>query len=82
MSPLAFGIYLFQVSPVVWEEIINDAFAVAASKPIVIGVLYVLMFAFCIFVSGLIVEFLRSKLAQILGVHRLSEKIVQVLTER
>ena len=78
LSPLAFGIYLFQVSPVVWEEIINDAFAVAASKPIVIGVLYVLMFAFCIFVSGLIVEFLRSKLAQILGVHRLSEKIVQV----
>ena len=79
LSPLAFGIYLFQVSPIVWEKIINGASAVAASKPIVIGVLYVLMFAFGIFASGLIVEFLRSKLAQLLGVHRLSEKIVEAL---
>lgn len=81
LSPLAFGIYLFQLNQVIWNNIIKDAFAFVVSKNIVIGVLYVFAFALVIFVSGLIVECTRSKMAKLLRIPLLSKKIV-ILIDR
>lgn len=78
LSPLAFGIYLFQSNQVVWKKGVKDAFAFVASKNIAIGVLYVFAFALAIFISGLIVEFVRSKLAKLLRIPSLSKKIVEL----
>lgn len=76
LSPLVFGIYLFQLNQVVYNDIIKDAFAFVASKNIAVGVLYVFAFALAIFVSGLVVEFIRSKIAKWLKIPLLSQKIV------
>lgn len=78
LSPLAFGIYLFQSNQVIWNNVIKDAFAFVVQKNIVIGVIYAFLFASIIFISGLIVEFLRSKLFTLIRIPLLSKKIVNV----
>lgn len=79
LSPLAFGIYLFHLNQVIAWKIIGDAFAFVVSKNIVVGIGYVFLFASLIFVSGLIVEFIRSKLAELLRIPSLSKKIVEII---
>ena len=76
ISPLAFGIYLFQSNQLIWNNVIKDAFSFVPSKGRVIGVAYVFLFASLIFISGLIVEFIRSKLEKALKIPTLSEKII------
>jgi hypothetical protein len=76
ISPLMFGVYLFQMSHVIWHELLQNRFAFIAEKPLPLCLLYVFFFAACIFISGLAIEFLRSKLAKVLRIHLLSEKII------
>lgn len=78
LSPLAFGIYLFQQNPIIWNNIIKDRFTFVINKPIVIGVLYVLLLALAIFVSGLIIEFIRNKIVNLIRIPILSQKIVRL----
>lgn len=78
LSPLAFGIYLFQLNQVVWSKLIKGSFAFVASKNLAIGILYSFAFAFLIFISGLIVEAIRSKAAQLLRLPLLSKKIAEL----
>lgn len=76
LSPLAFGIYLFQLNRIIWENIIKDAFIDVTDKPLYVGLPLTFMFAFVIFVSGLGVEFLRTKAANFIKIPILSQKIV------
>ncbi len=76
LSPLAFGIYLFQVNEVIWETYINDAFTFVGTKHLAIGIIYVLAGAFGIFICGLIVECIRCRLAKMLNIPRLSSMVV------
>lgn len=76
LAPLAFGIYLFQLSPVIWNQIIKDAFVFVVSKNVMVGTLDAFAGASLIFVSGLAVEWVRSKLAKSLHISALSKKIV------
>lgn len=76
LSPLAFGVYLFQMNPVIWNSILNGAFAGIVEKPLFVGIPLVFVFAFVIFLSGLVVEFVRSKLAKAFRIHKLSNWIV------
>lgn len=78
LSPLAFGIYLFQLSPVIWNNVLKDAFAGVAGKPLHIGVISVFAIGFAIFASGMAVEFIRSRLANAVRIHKLSEKLVSL----
>lgn len=59
LSPLAFGIYLFQSNPIIWSYM-KDAFAFIIKTNAAIGVIYVLGISFLIFVAGLIMEFVRT----------------------
>ena len=76
LSPLAFGIYLFQINTVIWNNILCDAAAGIAKKPVLVGIPLVFGFALAIFLSGLAVEFVRSKLAKAFRIHKLSKWIV------
>lgn len=75
VSPLAFGIYLFQMNTIVWSSVLNGSCIFIASKPIVAGVGYVFLCAAILFAAGLAVEFLRSRAAIILRIPVLSQKI-------
>lgn len=77
-SLLTFGIYLFQLN-VVWNILIKDAFTFVVDENIFIGVLYIFGFASMIFVSGLVVEWIRVKLAIILKIDELSKKIAFII---
>lgn len=81
LSPLAFGIYLFHLNKVIWVRIIKDAFAFVASMNIIIGVICVFGIAAVIFLSGMIVEIIRTLFARLLRIHLLSEKIVGVVQQ-
>ena len=75
ISPLAFGIYLFQLSPVIWNNILKDRTAFIASKPVYIGICLAFLCAAALFLAGLAVEFLRSSLAKLIRIPALSRKI-------
>lgn len=79
LSPLAFGIYLFQLNQVVGYGVIEGAFSFVASKNIIVGVGYAFAFASLIFVSGMLVDFIRSQLAKLIKIPTLSKKIVRVI---
>lgn len=79
LYPLAFGIYLFQSNPVIWNNVIKGACAFVAAENVAMGFLYVFAFAFLIFISGLAVEFVRSVLAKLLRIPALSKKIVELV---
>lgn len=75
LAPLAFGIYLFQLSPVIWSRYLQNAFSFVAQENLVVGVVYVFVFAAVIFAAGLVVEFVRSKLARLVRIPELCKKI-------
>lgn len=78
LSPLAFGIYLFQVNQVIWNQYLKDALLFVESLPLIVGIVCVFGFSAAIFVSGLIVEFIRSRIAKAIKIPELSQKIVSV----
>jgi len=79
LSPLALGIYLFHQSPVIWNNIIKDSFTFVVDKNIFIGILLVFTISSIIFISGLLVEFIRSKIANLINLPSLSKKIVLLI---
>lgn len=79
LSPLAFGIYLFQLNQVIWENIIKEAAVFAASKNIAVGVLGAFGVALAIFSAGLVVEFVRRTIAKLLRIPVLSRMIVRLV---
>lgn len=79
LSPLAFGIYLLQLNQVVWSSILQNSVSFVASENLILGIGYVFAFAACIFIIGLVVEYIRAKLAKIFKIPLLSEKIVEII---
>lgn len=77
ITPLVFGIYLFQLNQVIWDNLLKGAFAWVVNLPLGVGVLVVFGLALAIFVSGLVVEAVRSALAKLMRIHVLCEKIVR-----
>ena len=79
LSPLAFGIYLFQLNQVVWNILIKNAFTFVIAKRTRFGVIYVFALSALIFVVGLTVEFIRSKIAAWIRIPAISKKIVKLI---
>ncbi len=79
LSPLVFGIYLFQLNPVIWNTYLQGRASFVAQAGVAAGVGYVFIIAGGIFLSGLIVEFVRSRLAKIMRIPVLSQKIVALI---
>lgn len=81
LSPLAFGIYLFQLNSVIWNDILKESMIFIASQPLVAGIGYVILFSFILFALGLIVEFSRNQIANVLRIPVLSQKIVDIFSK-
>lgn len=79
LSPLVFGIYLFQLNPVIWTTYLQGRASFVAQAGVATGVGYMFIIAGGIFLSGLIVEFVRSRLAKIMRIPVLSQKIVALI---
>lgn len=75
ISPLAFGIYLLQLNSIIWNDVLQGAFSGIVGRPIYIGVILVVLYAFAVFASGLLVEYIRSILAKLLRITALSNRI-------
>lgn len=75
LSPLAFGIYLFHLNPILWRNL-RGSTAFAAHVGVLAGVAYVFGIAALIFTAGLTVEFIRSRLAKAMKIPELSRRIV------
>jgi len=73
LSPLAFGVYLFHLTPVLWNGVLKGACQAIAAKPLKLGVLLVLGGAAVIFITGLVVEFFRQKLMKLIRANRFCE---------
>ncbi|MCR4639313.1 acyltransferase family protein [Ruminococcus sp.] len=78
ISPLAFGIYLFQLNPVIWDNL-EDAVIKLASSKILIVILQFIGLSLVLFILGLIVDLIRKKLFDLLHIHRFSELLEQAL---
>ncbi len=81
IAPLAFGIYLLQLNPVIWNDIINNCLSFVPNKPIYLGLLITFGFCAVLFLGGLIVEFIRSKLSKLIKIPELSKKIVELINK-
>lgn len=77
-SPFIFGVYLFHQNQVIWGYL-KGTFSFVSELPVLQGVLYAFLIASIIFISGLCVVAVRSKLSKLIGIPTLSKKIVQVI---
>lgn len=81
LSPLALGIYLFQLNPIIWNIYLKDRFIFILNYNIFIEIALVFLFATLIFISGLVVEYIRIKLFELVKIEKLSDKIVECLSK-
>lgn len=75
LSPYVLGIYLFQLNPIIWEYIIKDRFIFVLEQKFFISIISVFLLAGLIFISGLIVEYIRQKIFKLLKIEKLSKKV-------
>ena len=76
LSPLTFGIYLFQNSPIIWQLIRNQA-AWINQFPIATAMLLLLLISVVLFACGTIVELCRATIFKLLNINQLSEFITK-----
>lgn len=74
LSPFAFGIYLFQLNQGIWGKL-NEAFTFVTEHRLIVAIGYAFALAGLIFISGLVVEFVRSLFAKLFRIPWLSKKI-------
>lgn len=75
LSPLAFGVYLFQSNTVIWNQVLGQALAFCGQAPIGIALFWIFAATAALFVAGLLVEYLRSSVARALGIPVLCERL-------
>ena len=80
LSPLAFGVYLFQLNRVIWFDLKGSTDFVT-SLPLGIDLLTVIGIALLIFLSGLVTEFIRTFIFKIARINSLSEILDNLLSK-
>lgn len=79
ISPLAFGVYLFQMNRIMWDYVIKDRLGFVVGVELWRGVLIVFAAAAALFLAGLAVEFVRARLAALLRIDKLSALIAGII---
>ena len=77
ISSLAFGVYLFQLNPVVWKWI-EGKFAFINNNNVFWGSIYILLISVMLFLLGIFIELIRKQLAKKMKISVLSSKIVNI----
>lgn len=78
VTPLVFGIYLFQLNPIIWNDVICNAFTFVANQNVIVSIIGVLGLAFVIFASGLIIEFIRANIAGWIHIQVMCRSLIKV----
>lgn len=80
ISPLAFGIYLFQTSPAVWA-LLDGLTAKMISENLGVAVLQVFLFSAALWAAGFAVDFIRSMLFKLLHIKEFSAFLEKALSK-
>lgn len=80
LSPLAFGVYLFHLNNIIWNRL-DGAAAKILSSNLFVAILQVLLFAAAVFTVGLIVEYIRQKIAKLLNVSKISNLLANTISK-
>ena len=75
IAPLALGIYLFHLNPIIWGSL-QKTFSFIAYTNLASGLCYVFFFSFVLFITGLCMDYIREKLFKLIKIEELSKKIV------
>lgn len=78
LTPLVFGVYLFQCNEIIWNSIISGAFDFVKNCNMIFTICYMFIFAFIIFIIGVVVEWIRVKLFKLLKIDYVIIKISNV----
>lgn len=78
LSPLAFGVYLFQLNNVIWQKL-DGAAITRLTRHLPVAFLEIILFAALLFAAGMAVEFVRTLLHRALKISKLSEKIEKAI---
>lgn len=81
LSPLAFGVYLIHTHPLIFENIIDGAFAGYADMPLPLMLLAVMGSSLGIFAVCMLVDFLRALIFRLIRINELSQW-VDKMTEK
>lgn len=73
IAPIALGVYLIHVQPLVFKYVIKNAFSIYANEHTALMVIHVLLTSLLIFLVCGLIEWLRIQLFKLLKVDRLAE---------
>ena len=79
ISPLVFGVYLFQMSRLVWINVLKNSAAFIAEERIAAGVGYAIAMALLLFTVGILVEWVRSALEKGLKLGVLYQRVAKAI---
>lgn len=77
--PYSFAVYLIHTHPIIFYFVLKDRFIFLANEPIIVALIQVLISASLIYLSCLLIDFIRSLLFQLLRVSNLTDKIGEKL---
>lgn len=78
VTPLAFGIYLFQLNPIIWSNVLKNKFTYVYDLSIFSSVTLVLFYASIIFFGGLLIEYIRVKVFEFLKFDSIERFILNI----
>lgn len=81
IAPYVFGIYLFHTNPIIWTDVLCDSMTFIGKQPLALGIVSVLIASLCIFILGLIVDYVRAILFNLMKIPKLSSKIVSEIND-
>lgn len=79
LYPYALGVYLFQLNTVIWNVYLIGRASFIVNEGLTTGIVVVFTYASILFIAGLVVECIRSKVAKLIHIPELSKKIVVLL---
>ena len=75
LSPAALGVYIIHVHPLVWNYVLRDCLTFAAAYPVWRMLLWVVALAFGIYLVCSLIDVVRIRLFQAVGVPALCRKL-------
>ena len=75
ISPLVFGVYLFQMNRVVWGTVLKGSVVFAAEQSLIRGAATAVAYAMLLFTVGIAVEWVRSSLEKLFKMNRVYQAI-------
>ena len=80
ITPFVFGVYLFHLNPVVWDNISLIKYLPYIQSNILYGCAIVIIYALSLFLIGLVIDYIRNMLFKLIKINTISKKIISGIT--